>query len=114
MQLMSWPVGIDEHDVDRRLEKGRIIVPAVPHEDIRFLLGLGEDLPVIHTRVYDGTPLDMRLILLPFLDGTMKAVEILSAREPSPAAARGLRTAWGGEPPPRFCPFGPLCRISSG
>jgi hypothetical protein len=81
-ELVSWPVGINEYDVNRRFKKRCVVVSAVPNEDIRLLLGLGENFLIIHTRIYDRTSFDMGFILLTFLDGTVKTVEILSARKP--------------------------------
>ncbi len=64
------------------LIEGRLIVAAVPKDDIRVLFRLAEDLSVVYAGEDDRSAGQMRLILFSRLDRRIVLLEVLIALEP--------------------------------
>ena len=72
---------VDDHDVHVGLDKRRVVVAAVPEDDVGLLLGPLEDRGVVDARE-DEVPLgEVRLVLLALLDRAVVRVEVLVALE---------------------------------
>ena len=74
-------VGVHEDDVHVGLDEGDVVVAAVPENEIGFLLGRSEDGWVVDAGVDDATPLDVGLVLLPFLDGALVPYQVVVGGE---------------------------------
>jgi hypothetical protein len=73
---------IDDDDVQVGLDERRVVVAAVPEDDVRFLLRRAQDALVVDAGE-DEVPLgEVGLVLLSFLDRGVGRVEILVALEP--------------------------------
>ena len=81
-QFVPGPERVGHDDVQVGLEKRQIVVPAVPQDDVRLRLRLPENLLVVHASVNHQPPVEVRLVLLPFFDGTLVAVEVGVGGEP--------------------------------
>ena len=78
---------IEHHDVEVGTIERRVVVAAVPQDDVALPLRLAQDLLVIHSGI-DGRALDdVRLVFLALFDGALVAVEIGQRSE----ALRALR-----------------------
>ena len=95
--LMSRPQRIDENDVEARSDERKVVVAAVPQDDIRLLLGSLEDAGIVGTgkdQVADG---EMRLVLLALLDRcTARHRDRRGSRTAARPGARGCRRASDG------------------
>src|SRR5712691_4618216 len=80
-ELVTWAERIRDDDEQVRAEERRIVVPAVPKEDLRLLLRLAEDLFVVYAGVDDSPLVDVGLVLFAFLDRGLVFVEVLVRRK---------------------------------
>ncbi|MET0715014.1 MAG: hypothetical protein ABWY57_08865 [Mycetocola sp.] len=78
---MPGPEGIGHGDVEVRPVERQVVVPTFPEQDVALLLGLLEDRSVVDARVHDRAGLDVGLVLLPFLNRHVGAVEVLERLE---------------------------------
>jgi hypothetical protein len=90
-ELVARPVRVDDGDVEVGLVERRVVVAAVPDDDVRFLLGLAEDRLVVDAGVDDVARGDVRLVLLALLDGALVLIEVLDGGE-------ALGTCWARSP----------------
>ena len=74
---MARAEGVHNHDAQVGAIEGEIVIPAVPDDDVGFLLGFLDDLPVIHAGVDHRAQVYVRLILLALFDGAIVGVEVL-------------------------------------
>jgi len=74
---------VEVGDVERQ-----VVVAAVPQHDVRLGLGLAQDGPVVDPGVDDDPGVDVRLVLLAFLDGAVVPHEVRVGLE----ALAGLRS----------------------
>ena len=93
--LVPGPVGVRHHDLQPRPVEGQVVVAAVPDDDLRLLLRLGQDGPVVHARVDHAARRDVRLVLLPLLDGAAVPVQVLHDREALDALPRDVAVRHG-------------------
>ena len=80
--LMSRSQGIDENDVKAWSDERKVVVAAIPQDDIRLLRGSLEDAGIVGTgkdQIADGK---MRLVLLPLFDRALRGIQIPEALEP--------------------------------
>ena len=80
-QLVSRPVRVDDDDVNVRLDERRVVVAAVPDDDVGFLLGGLEDRCVVDAGEDEVALGEVRLVLLALLDRAVGVLEILVALE---------------------------------
>jgi hypothetical protein len=78
---VAGPVGVDQRNVEVGTIKRRVIVAAVPQDDVGFLLGLADDHFVIDARVDDNAIVDMGLVFLALFDRAAVAIEVLVGLE---------------------------------
>ncbi|GBD10008.1 hypothetical protein HRbin22_02271 [Candidatus Thermoflexus japonica] len=81
-QLVAWPVGIDDHDVEIRNEEGEVVVPPVPEDEIPLLLRRPQDPLVVHPGVDGEAVRQVGFVFLPLLDRALVAIEIVQRGEP--------------------------------
>ena len=81
-QFVAGPVRVRHDDVQVGPVKGQVIVPPVPDDHVRFLLRLAQDALIVHSGVDHHAPVNVRLVLLPLLDGTLVASQVLVGGEP--------------------------------
>ena len=74
-------MGVEDHDVDVRLIKGRIVVAAVPDHYIGLRLGLTQNFFVVDAGVNHRPHVHDRFVLLALFDGAAVGVEIGIGRE---------------------------------
>jgi hypothetical protein len=67
---------IRHNDVQIRADKRKIVIAAVPHDDVGLLLGGGEYRLIIDAGKDDNAQCYMRLVLLPLLDCAISGIEI--------------------------------------
>ena len=80
-KLVTGAVRVDDDDVDVRLDERRVVVAAVPENDVCLPLGEAENLLVIDPGE-DEVPLgEVRLVLLPLFDRGVGGVEVFVALE---------------------------------
>ena len=72
---------IDQHDVQVGANEGKVVVAAVPQDDVGFLLRLCNDRGVIDARVDHRTRGQVRLVFLALLDRAVGGIEIGARRE---------------------------------
>ena len=63
------------------MKNGKVVVAAVPNDDVGLLLGLLEDVGVVDTGVHDHAELNRCLVLLSLLNGRVRGVDVLDRRE---------------------------------
>ena len=80
-QLVADAQRIGDDDVQVRCIEGRVVVPAVPEDDIGLGLGLRQDVAVVDARVDDRAADDVRFVLLDFLDRALVLLEVGNRRE---------------------------------
>ncbi len=73
---MSRPQRIDENDVEAWSDERKVVVAAVPQNDVRFFLGSFEDAGIVGTGKYQIANGEMRLILLALFDGALCGIEV--------------------------------------
>ena len=81
-ELVSGTMRIDDDDVEVGLDERRVVVAAVPEDDVRFLLRRAQDALVVDAREDEVALGEMRLVLLALLDRRVRCLEILIALEP--------------------------------
>ena len=89
------PVWIGDDDVQGGTQERKVVVAAVPHDDVRLALCLADYLLVINAGVHDGTGRDMGFVFLAFLDGDIVPVEILEGAEALHALPRQIPVRHG-------------------
>ena len=105
-QLVPDAQRVRDDDVEVGLVERRVVVAAVPQDDVRLLLRLRQDVAVVDAGVDDRAADDVRLVLLDLLDRAVVLLEVGDRRRSAGrAASRGCRTASGGGWRP---PSGPL------
>ena len=80
-QLVTRPVRVDDGDVHVRPDERRVVVAAVPDDDVGLLLGGREDRGVVDAGEDEVALGEVRLVLLALLDRAVGRVEVLVARE---------------------------------
>ena len=81
-KLVTRTMRVDHDDVDVRLDERRVVVAAVPQNDVGFRFGRSQD-PLVVDAGKDEIALgEVRLVLLALLDGRIGCVEVLVALEP--------------------------------
>ena len=65
---MPGTVRIGHHDLQVRNIEREVVVSTIPQDNVHFLLGLTQDLLVIHTGIYNDAIVDVRFVFLAFLD----------------------------------------------
>jgi hypothetical protein len=68
---------IDENDVEVRAQERKVVVAAVPQQDVRFRLGRRENGGVIDAGEDQRAGADVRLVLLPFLHRAVGVGEVV-------------------------------------
>lgn len=79
--LMSRAVGVEKGDVQISDVEGKVVVPAVPEDDIPLPGGFLENRGVVHPGEDASALRDVGEVLLPLLDGAAGGVEIFRACE---------------------------------
>ena len=74
--LVSRPQRIDENDVEAWSDERKVVVAAIPQNDIRFFLGSLEDAGIVGTGKHQIADGEMRLILLALFDGALCGIEV--------------------------------------
>jgi hypothetical protein len=82
VELVPGPVRVGHDDPQVGFEKRRVVVAAVPDDDVRLLLGRGEDRRVVGACVHDDAVVDVRLVFFTLLDRAVVQREVVVAREP--------------------------------
>ena len=67
---------VGDGDVQVRLHKRKVVVAAVPDDDVGFVLRQPQNLGVVHAREHHVAGCDVRLVLLPLLGGAACGIEI--------------------------------------
>ncbi len=80
-ELVAGPVRVDDDDVQVGLDERRVVVAAVPEDDVGLLLGRVQDRAVVDPGEDEVALAEMRLVLLALLDRAFGRVQILVARE---------------------------------
>ena len=80
-QLMARAQGVGDADVEVAAVERQVVVAAVPQDHVRLLLRGADDLLIVHASVDHEAVVDVRLVLLPLLDGALVLVEVGVARE---------------------------------
>src|ERR1044072_6579761 len=75
-------MGIGDHDLQVGLEKRRVIVAAVPENQVRFLLGTKEDGFVIDSGINHGSVHDVGFVLLALLERALVFLRAGKSCEP--------------------------------
>ena len=79
--LVAGTQGVGHHYQQVRQEEGQVIVAAIPEDDIGLLLRLAQDGFVVDPGEDDAAGLEVRLVLLAFLDGGVVAGQIVAIAE---------------------------------
>ena len=80
-RLVAGAEGIDEHDEEVGFDERKIVVAAIPKDDVGLLLGTSENGGVVDAREHDAAGRDVRLVLLAFLDRAVGSIEIPRRRK---------------------------------
>lgn len=103
-QLVARPKWVGHHDEQVRPVERQVVVPAVPDDDFRLVLGGVEDVGVVDPGEDDASGIDMGFVLLAFLDRGVMQIEVGVTREPLDAlcheVAIGHRMADDHDPQP--------------
>ena len=75
-QLVSRAMRIEDNDVEIGTIERRVVVSAVPQDNIALLLRLAQDFLVVHTGVNRGAFHDVRFVFLALFDGAEILVEV--------------------------------------
>src|SRR5512140_2777625 len=75
-ELVPGPVRVGDDDLEVRLVERKVVVAAVPKDDVGFLLGLLEDGAVVDAGVDDDALVDVGLVLFALLDRRLVLVEV--------------------------------------
>ena len=81
-QFMSYPVRIEQNDMNIRLIKGRIIVAAVPYNHVRLFFCGFKDFAVVNAGIYHNSLVDQRFVFFPFFQGALMGSKIPVGRKP--------------------------------
>ena len=73
---MSRPMRVKENQVHVRKIKRRVVVTAVPHDDLGFVFRCFEDSGLVHSGVDDDALIHERLIFLTLFNGALVFLEI--------------------------------------
>ena len=87
--------GIDQHDVQVGADERKIVVAAVPQDEIGFAPGLLDDADVIHAGIDDVACGEVRLVFFAFFDGAGRALQIGACLETLHALAREIAVRHG-------------------
>ena len=68
---------VSHNNLQVRHIKREVVIAAVPQNNVRFFLGLANNLFVIHTCIDDHTVINVRLIFLALLNGALVFIEIV-------------------------------------
>jgi len=80
-ELVPGAMRIDDDDVQVGLDERRVVVAAVPKDDVRFLLRSAQDAFVVDAGEDEVARGEMGLVLLALLDCRVRRLEILVALE---------------------------------
>ena len=80
-KLVPWTMRVGDADPQVRFIERRIVVTAVPDDDVSLLLSLGQDRPVIYASVDDDAVRDVGFVLFALLDRAVLILEIFIAGE---------------------------------
>ncbi len=72
---------VGDRDVEVGPDEGKVVVPAVPDDDVGFPLGRREDRGIVDACEHQVAERKMRLVFLPLLDGALGGIEIGQRRE---------------------------------
>jgi len=87
---VTCPVGIDKGNVNARFEERKVIVTPVPENYISLCLSPRQYFLVINASVNRYSAIDMRLIFLPLLNGTVIPIEVVQATKALPDLLRQI------------------------
>ena len=73
---------VKNNNVNRRIIKRRIVVAAVPNDNIGFFFGCFQNSPVVDSSINNNALIHQRFILFSFLDRTLMLLKILIIRKP--------------------------------
>ncbi len=79
---MAGSVWVDDHNFQVCFVEGKIIISAVPEDDIRFFFSLFKDSSIIHAGINDDAVLDMGFVFFHFLDGALLFDHVLVGGKP--------------------------------
>ena len=75
-QFVAHAQRVGHDDVQIRLVEGRVVIAAVPDDDIGLGLRLCQDVAVVHARVDDGPAHDVGFVFLDFLNRALVFLEV--------------------------------------
>ena len=106
------PERIGDRDVEAGPQERKIVVAAVPDDDVGLELGLSQNLRIVDAREDHAALRKMRLVLLPLLHRAPGGREIGCGREPLNPLFPGRHRASDAAAPRRAGPGGASCRDS--
>ena len=74
--LVAGAMRVDHHDVQVGLVEREVIVSAIPEDDVGLGFRLAQDLFIVYAGVDDHAIVNVRLVFLALLDGTVVLVQI--------------------------------------
>ncbi len=81
-EFVTGPVGIEQDNVEIRMVKRRVVVAAVPDDNVGLFFSGLQDLAVVDAGIDHDAALHQGFVLLPLLDGAAVGIEIGKIGEP--------------------------------
>ena len=85
---LARPQSVRNNDVQIRADKRKIVIAAVPHDDVGLLLGGGDNRLIIDSGKDNIAQRDVRLVFRPLLDCAISGIAISGRGETLDARCR--------------------------
>jgi hypothetical protein len=72
-------VGVKDHQVQVRFDKGKVVVAAIPDDETGLLLGFPDYSFIVHSSVDHHSQANKWLIFFPFFNGTLVEVQVFKS-----------------------------------